>query len=68
LLTTDGLRSALPDHMAVVDQIHVGGQRYVYEILVAGERRVLKLMPESARAGRSERSRLGGTSTTRTSP
>lgn len=53
-MTTDGLRSALPNHMAVVDQIHVGGQRYVYEILVAGERRVLKLMPESARA-RAER-------------
>ena len=38
----------------MVGQIHVGGQRYVYEISVAGERRVLKVMPESARA-RAER-------------
>jgi eukaryotic-like serine/threonine-protein kinase len=54
VLTIESLRAALPEHIEVVDQIHVGGQRYVYEILVAGERRVLKLMPEFGRA-RAER-------------
>ncbi len=54
MLTIDGLRAALRGHVDVVGQIHVGGQRCVYEVLVAGERRVLKLMPEFARA-RAER-------------
>ena len=54
MLTVDGLREALPDRIEVVDQIEVGGQRFVYEVAVQGERRVLKLMPEQGRA-RAER-------------
>ena len=54
MLTIEGLRAALPDSIELVGHIHAGGQRYVYEDVVAGERRVLKLMPEFARA-RAER-------------
>jgi serine/threonine protein kinase len=53
-LTIEGLIAALPEEIEVVGQIHVGGQRHVYEISVGGARRVLKLMPEFARA-RAER-------------
>lgn len=54
MLTTDGLRQALPGDVDLVGDVHVGGQRHVYEVTVGGDRRVLKLMPEHARA-RAER-------------
>lgn len=54
MLTLESLQAALPDFIEVVGHIHAGGQRYVYEVAVGGERRVLKLMPELARA-RAER-------------
>ena len=54
MLTNESLRAALPDHIEVVGHIRSGGQRHVYEVRVAEERCVLKLMPESGRA-RAER-------------
>jgi eukaryotic-like serine/threonine-protein kinase len=52
--TIEELTAALPDDISVVREIHWGGQRIVYEVTVGDERRVLKLMPEAARA-RAER-------------
>lgn len=53
MLTVETLQAALPA-IDVIDEIHKGGQRYVYEVRVGTERRVIKLMPEDARA-RAER-------------
>jgi eukaryotic-like serine/threonine-protein kinase len=53
-VTADELRAALPSTIELIREIHVGGQRHVYEVTVEGERRVLKLMPEHARQ-RAER-------------
>ena len=54
MLTIDGLRDALPGAIEVAGQIHIGGQRHVYEVFVSGDHRVLKLMPEAGRE-RAER-------------
>jgi serine/threonine protein kinase len=54
LLTLDGLRAALSNGIDVIREIHIGGQRHVYEVTVGDEPRVLKLMPDHARA-RAER-------------
>ena len=54
MLTIENLRAALPPDVEVRWAIHKGGQRYVYDVAVKGEHRVLKLMPEDGRA-RAER-------------
>jgi len=54
VLTIESLRAALPAEVEVQSEIHRGGQRFVYDVRVSGEHRVLKLMPAEARA-RAER-------------
>jgi eukaryotic-like serine/threonine-protein kinase len=54
VLTIENLQASLPADIQVRGEIHQGGQRYVYDVRVEGEHRVLKLMPEAARA-RAER-------------
>jgi serine/threonine protein kinase len=54
VLTIESLRAALPAGIEARDEIHKGGQRYVYDVRADGDHRVLKLMPEEVRA-RAER-------------
>jgi serine/threonine protein kinase len=54
VVTVENLRGALPAEIDVLAEIHRGGERCVFEVRVGGARRVLKLMPEEARA-RAER-------------